>query len=307
MRSEVPISRRGRRVFSSRGFLRSRKPVWVAGIGIILGIAWALRLSMPLEGGTPAATNNSPSLAPGLLQGQASGSEFGREHPVAESFADSIQESPLRLLSTVVLSSPALSRAMIRNQESGVNERVGVSDRLRSLEGAIVRTIERRRVQLEHRGRVFWLEMISGESSAPRRSREMAEHRRAVGESVLKRISEEADAPSPRKSGPLLTDADVRLERDAEGELSILLKNVVPGGFYDRIGLLDGDRIRKIGGAPPDARAQLAPLLKNLVAGEAVSVEIQRADAVVDEITVRGSDYGTILKWTDFQEGSAAL
>lgn len=94
------------------------------------------------------------------------------------------------------------------------------------------------------------------------------------------------DLPAEPEPAPLDAPASVGLSDSARTEelyendtlVAVRVEDVVPGGFYDRMGFEDGDEIRAINTVPLDEAATPAFLFKEMAFSEKVTIEVVRQD-----------------------------
>ena len=116
--------------------------------------------------------------------------------------------------------------------------------------------------------------------------REEIARRRAIAARIRARIEEGPREAPPGTFGGLLGDAEpVPVYRDGE-LLGIELRDVAAGGFYERIGLAEGDLVQSINGVPLDAEGLAGQLLWSLTESSQLELEVERLDGRQQRVAV---------------------
>jgi type II secretory pathway component PulC len=206
---------------------------------------------------------------------------------------ESAEIAPLdaRLVATVIRTDPSRSFAAIARLDGSQTELLSVGDHLTSNPQARITAIGDGFVDVDHAGTSVRLtatssldplaeRFLEAVRNAPRReiSEAERERRQALVDRVRARI--EAGPGSGRSvSGTgLFAEARTVAHWDEDRLVAIELEDIEPGGFYDAVGLQNGDRIETINGIPlgdPDAAPRI---LIELATADEIVADVERPD-----------------------------
>lgn len=184
---------------------------------------------------------------------------------------------PLRLLGTQVHSVRENSKAVVTDRGSRDHELVWEGDSFEKYPQARVVRIERGRLVIDNQGRREEL-LLADEGDAPARPTR-ADRRRS------RRAATRAnDAPSltdrlkalqgrGRDMGSILSQGRP-VPKWEDGELvGMELRDVEPGGLYDKVGLAEGDVITGVNGIELDNAADASRVLAELTTADSLEIE----------------------------------
>lgn len=191
-------------------------------------------------------------------------------------------ELPLRLLGTVASEQRSRARATIEDKTTRKHEVRRLGDTLESHPEVEVAAIERGRVILWNDGRREELRLNPDQQEAlpsPRRRPRRSRSRRSepkLGELAERLQDLQSDRNFSRAASDLIRQGKFVPTYDDDGQMSgFALSRVKPGGFYDKIGLKDGDIVSAVNGIPLDSAA----------AGRQALTEFSRADELEIELS----------------------
>ena len=240
------------------------------------------------------------------------------DEPVPEVIA--VEEAPLdldvRLVATVVRSDPSASFAALARRDGTDSTLVGVGEPIPFVEGALVESIDEgvavvavgdRRLRLTATSRLDPLaaSFLEAVRTAPRREIDTEEKaRRAAMVDRLRARMAAGEGSGTRVEGDgLFADGRARGHFE-EGRLrAIEIDQIEPGGFYEAIGLEDGDRIVGINGVSigdPDAAGRI---IQELITADTIVADIEN-DSGDDSISIPSDEVLEELR-TQFSELSA--
>jgi general secretion pathway protein C len=199
---------------------------------------------------------------------------------------------PLRLLATTVEPDPRRSLAAVEDLEAASYQVMSEGDAFRHRVQARLVHIDVDHVLLDNAGRLEKLPLDPAIASALEGGRppgyelsgQAREQRRRLAERV--RDLQERGSRGVVFRGGLLAEGDA-LPVYEEGELvGIQLEAVRPGGFYDQLGLRDGDLVRSVNGVPFGGPGAPAELLAELATSPTLELDVQRGDGSEASIPV---------------------
>jgi general secretion pathway protein C len=259
---------------------------------LVLALAWALgRRPGPGAAPQPAAVvapeipdvataPPSPAAQPALPEERDPG---GIPHT----------ELPLRLLATIVSENPAHSLATVQDLERAVevmNEGQGFEGR----PDVQIARIERARILIDNDGVREQLVIVHrGAQEAAPVSPEEREHRRDLS----RRLRELTDAGENYEDvlgegtrEGLLGEGDVSPVYEDGQMVGVQLDDIREGGFYDRLGLRNGDVVTGINGVSVSDPAAMVKVIDDFMTAPELSIAVERgADGAPETLVVSTS------------------
>jgi general secretion pathway protein C len=209
--------------------------------------------------------------------------------PAASAAAPAVQERapadiphtklPLRLLATVVNENPALSLATVDDIERSANEVMNEGQRFDGRPNVQIARIERARILIDNDG--VREQLVIVHRAAPELaevSPEEREHRRDLS----RRLRELTDAGTNYRDlrgetrEGLLGEGDVSAVYEDGKMVGVQFDGIREGGFYDQIGLRNGDVVTEINGvalSDPDA---MVKVIGQFVGADELDIAVQR-------------------------------
>lgn len=219
---------------------------------------------------------------------------------------------PLRLLGTAASSNPKLSRAAIEDSASKEHEVVAIGDRLEKHSEVQIAAIEARRVVLQNRGRLEELRLEDVEN-LPQPRRRTARTRPSRRDRPVSRVSdrlqklrERANSQAGRNTASIFSDARILPKYCSEdvasqvqcnsGEMvGIQLSSIKSGGFFERLGIEDGDIVTQLNDIRIDNPAASAQLLSELAEADEFVFEKIGAGGQPEKFTVPADEVAKVL------------
>lgn len=269
-----------------RSSLSTAIPLVAAGLLLVaLGLAWALRGPGPRGADAPPGPG-TPPVDP-TRAGTPPGS--GGAPPEAPDPGVPLTDLPLRLVATVVRENASLSLATVEDLDRTTYEVLNEGDRFRDHPQASVVRIERGRILLDNDGVREQL-VIDRSDRAPlatRISPEEAQRRRDMGRRLRELTEAGTDALEEPERAGLLAEGDVSPVYGEDGELiGVRLDAIREGGFYDQIGLRDGDVVTDISGVSLGEPAAIAAVMARFATSDEVTVDVESADGRKETISI---------------------
>ena len=236
---------------------------------------------------TPPAVPAEPPAAPAVPE----------RAPAADDAAELPATSlPLHLLWTRVDALQSQSLALVFDRDGRATQSLHEGDRFERHPQAALARIEIDRVLIDNDGRLEELRveadipgLLGALAPAEATGPEAAERRRQMVESLRERIAAERDGTrevgaEPVRGG-LLADGDARpVYRDGVLE-GFAFENLEPGGFFDRMGLRDGDLVSALNGIPLRDLGG-AELLAQVVAAPRFELAVERPDGTRESLSL---------------------
>jgi type II secretion system protein C len=197
---------------------------------------------------------------------------------------------PLRLLATVVNENPALSLATVDDVERSANEVMNEGQRFDGRPNVQIARIERARILIDNDGVREQLVIVhrAAPEAAPV-SAEEREHRRDLS----RRLRELTDAGTnyrdvlgdEQREG-LLAEGDVSAVYEDGKMVGVQFDGIREGGFYDQIGLRNGDVVTEINGvalSDPDA---MVKVIGQFIGADELDIAVRGADGTSQPLKV---------------------
>lgn len=196
---------------------------------------------------------------------------------------------PLRLLGTQLHSVRENSKAVVTDRGARDHELVWEGDSFEKHPQAKVIRIERGRLIIDNQGRREEL-LLAEESNLPaprpsradRRQSRRAASRAAETPSLTDRLRQLQDRGG-RDMGSILSQGRP-VPKWEDGQLvGMELRDVEPGGLYDKVGLAEGDVITGVNGIQLDNAADASRVLAELTSAESLEIETTNGTISVDQ------------------------
>ncbi|HEX5068493.1 MAG TPA: type II secretion system protein N [Myxococcota bacterium] len=248
---------------------------------LALALAWALG-RRPGQQGPP-----SPAVAARELPDVATPPPAAGPPAVSERAADddAIPNTrlPLHLLATVVSEKPAASLATVEDIERSATEVMNEGERFEGRPKVQIARIERARILIDNDG--VREQLVITQGAAPEAayvSPEEREHRRDLS----RRLRELTDAGTNyrdvlgegRREG-LLGEGDVSAVYEDEKLVGVQFDSIREGGFYDQIGLKNGDVVTEINGVSVSDPAAMVKVIGQFVGSDELDIAVERGGA----------------------------
>lgn len=203
---------------------------------------------------------------------------------------------PLRLLATAVVEAPARSFARIEDAQWSESQLVLEGQALAGRPRVTLAQIETHRVVLDNYGVLEQLPLdargqtlFDGSADAaepPPLDPAERERRRDLGERLLALSEAGADYEPRTVRGGLAAEALAEPVYE-DGQLAgVRLRDVRPGGVYDRAGLRNGDVLTAVNGVEMGGPDTTAKLVAELVSAQELAVDVERAEGGSARVTV---------------------
>jgi type II secretion system protein C len=191
---------------------------------------------------------------------------------------------PLRLLGTTVDTDPRRSLAAIEDLEAASYQVMNEGDGFRHREQVLLVHIDVDHVLLDNAGRLEKLPLDpaiaaaleGGQPPGYRLSGQAREERRRLAER-LRELQETGGGGVTSRGGLLAEGEALPVYQDGE-MVGIQLEAIRPGGFYDELGLRDGDLVLSVNGVPFGGPTATAELLAELTTSRTLELDVQRGD-----------------------------
>jgi type II secretion system protein C len=161
---------------------------------------------------------------------------------------------PFHLLATVVSEKPALSLATVEDIERSSTEVMNEGERFEGRPKVQIARIERARILIDNDGMREQLAITH--SAAP-----------------------EAAVVSPEPHEGLLGEGDASAVYEDGKMVGVQLDSIREGGFYDQIGLKNGDVVTEINGVSVSDPAAMVKVIGEFVGSDALSIAVERDGA----------------------------
>lgn len=187
---------------------------------------------------------------------------------------------PLRLLATVVRENRALSLATIEDLERTSHEVMSEGQAFEGYPKARIAGIERARILIDNDGVREQLVIVPGASpEVAEITPEQREYRRDLARR-LRALTDAGtnyrDVLGPGERGGLLAEGDVSAVYEDGEIVGVQFDEIREGGFYDQIGLRNGDVVTEINGVPLGDPAAAAKVLGEFVSSDELSIAVER-------------------------------
>ena len=199
---------------------------------------------------------------------------------------------PLRLLATVVGEKPALSLATLVDLERATHEVMSEGESLPGRPTAVVASIERERILLDHDGVREQLPLFRGEGGPLDASYEPSPEQREQRRDLSRRLRELTDAGTnypavlgSAERGGLLAEGDVSAAYQDGEMIGVQIDGIRAGGVYDRIGLQNGDVVTDINGVSLSGPAAMAEVLGQVVTSSQLVFSVEGGDGTPRTLT----------------------
>ena len=255
---------------------------------LVLALAWALgRRPGPEAAPLPApAAREVPDVATGPPAPSVAAPAV-RERPSADIPHTKL---PLRLLATVVNENPALSLATIDDVERSAKEVMNEGQRFDGRPNVQISRIERARILIDNDG--VREQLVIVHRAAPEAAPVSAEERE-YRRDLSRRLRELTDAGTnyrdvlgDEKREGLLAEGDVSAVYEDGKMVGVQFDGIREGGFYDQIGLRNGDVVTEINGvalSDPDA---MVKVVGQFVGADELDIAVRGADGTPQTLKV---------------------
>jgi general secretion pathway protein C len=197
---------------------------------------------------------------------------------------------PLRLLATVVNENPALSLATIDDVERSAKEVMNEGQRFDGRPDVQIARIERARILIDNDG--VREQLVIVHHAAPEAAPVSAEERE-YRRDLSRRLRELTDAGTnyrdvlgDEKREGLLAEGDVSAVYEDGKMVGVQFDGIREGGFYDQIGLRNGDVVTEINGvalSDPDA---MVKVVGQFVGADELDIAVRGADGTPQNLKV---------------------
>lgn len=254
---------------------------------LALVLAWALRRRPGPEAAPPAQTAREVPDVATAPPAPSVPAPAVRERALADLPHTKL---PLRLLATVVNENPALSLATIDDVERSAKDVMNEGQRFDGRPNVQIARIERARILIDNDGVREQLVIVhhAAPEAAPV-SAEEREHRRDLS----RRLRELTDAGTnyrdvlgDEKREGLLAEGDVSAVYEDGKMVGVQFDGIREGGFYDQIGLRNGDVVTEINGvalSDPDA---MVKVVGQFVGADELDIAVRGADGTPQTLKV---------------------
>jgi general secretion pathway protein C len=265
---------------------RPARPILLAicALGVLaVAIAWALRGPEPAARAPDArgAAASEPAPLPDVAAAPRA-QAFAEPDPASAGYPHT--RLPLRLLATVVRENPAYSLATIVDTERSEHEVMTEGQLFAGRPEARIARIERGRVLIDHDGvtEQLVLSQNAGAPPAPEPedlapTSEERSRRRDLAKEIRERIAGEREAGVVERGG-VLAEGDFTPVYENGELVGVHFEGIEPGGFYDRIGLRNGDVVTDINGVSLADPAAAARVLGYVATSDELVVTVRRDD-----------------------------
>jgi general secretion pathway protein C len=249
-----------------------------ACLALALAFAWALgrRPGQEAAPKPPAAARALPDVAtPPPVAAPAL--------PERDAAAIPHTKLPLRLLATVVSENPALSLATVDDVERSVHGVMNEGERFEGRPDVQIARIERARILIDNDG---VREQLVIEQRAEPEAAAVSPEEREYRRDLSRRLRELTDAGTNyrdvlgdgQREG-LLAEGDVNAVYEDGKMVGVQFDSIREGGFYDQIGLQNGDVVTEINGVSVSDPAAMVKVIGEFVGADELNIAVERGGA----------------------------
>ena len=198
---------------------------------------------------------------------------------------------PLRLLGTVVSDDPAQSLATVDDLERSLHEVMKEGHHFEGRPNVTVARIERARILIDNEG---VREQLAIAHRVPPEAAAVTPEEREYRRDLSRRLRALTDAGEnypevlgEGERGGLLAEGEVSPVYEDGMMVGVQFEDIREGGFYDQLGLRNGDVVTDINGVSLADPAAAAKVMAEFVASPEISLEVERgADRAPETIRV---------------------